>query len=236
MLDTGSALLRNTGVKIAFDRSRREIQINELFCAWTSDEGDDGGTEETTAWSNTQTAGASKVGSREKKGSLSRRTFRVASSFGSETRFLDANIHLQRSSSLANGCSRQFMSSTRKRSKVVSYVYDDGDIESELASDYEPNSERPAKRKKTKKGVARNDPDHKDTHSSKLGKSAAHPVSLHVIKHPIDIRRSLLAWYSGVHENRGMPWRKPYDPSLNARGRSQRAYEVRVIFIRISNL
>ncbi|KAI0284597.1 DNA glycosylase [Russula aff. rugulosa BPL654] len=33
------------------------------------------------------------------------------------------------------------------------------------------------------------------------------------------MRPSLLEWYSGVHDVRGMPWRKPFDPSL-------RAYEV----------
>ncbi|KAL5529757.1 hypothetical protein ACEPAG_5742 [Sanghuangporus baumii] len=113
------------------------------------------------------------------------------------------------------------MASTHKRTKVVSYVYDD--LESELASDHESTSKRPAKRKKTKKGSAYQDAEYEDTH---YGKSAAHPVSLHVVKYPIDVRRSLLSWYSGVHENRGMPWRKPYDHSLDAQGRSQRAYEV----------
>ncbi|KAL5511095.1 hypothetical protein ACEPAH_4310 [Sanghuangporus vaninii] len=116
------------------------------------------------------------------------------------------------------------MASTRKRTKTVSYVYDD--LESELASDYESTSKRPAKRKKTKKGSAQHDSKYEDTHYVELGKSAAHPVSLHAVEHPIDIRRSLLDWYSGVHENRGMPWRKSYDPSLDAQGHSQRAYEV----------
>jgi len=41
------------------------------------------------------------------------------------------------------------------------------------------------------------------------------------------MRISLLEWYSGVHEARGMPWRKPFDPSLGADARAQRAYEVR---------
>jgi hypothetical protein len=40
------------------------------------------------------------------------------------------------------------------------------------------------------------------------------------------MRSSLLEWYSGVHEVRGMPWRKPFDPSLDADARAQRAYEV----------
>jgi hypothetical protein len=41
------------------------------------------------------------------------------------------------------------------------------------------------------------------------------------------MRVSLLEWYSGVHEARGMPWRKPFDPSLGVDARAQRAYEVR---------
>jgi A/G-specific adenine glycosylase len=41
------------------------------------------------------------------------------------------------------------------------------------------------------------------------------------------MRASLLEWYAGVHEVRGMPWRKPFDPSLDADARAQRAYEVR---------
>jgi len=53
-----------------------------------------------------------------------------------------------------------------------------------------------------------------------------HPRSQHLISSPDLMRSSLLEWYSGVHEVRGMPWRKPFDPSLDADARAQRAYEV----------
>ncbi|KAI0040452.1 DNA glycosylase [Auriscalpium vulgare] len=56
----------------------------------------------------------------------------------------------------------------------------------------------------------------------------SHPASQHTISASVaHIRRdALLAWYAGVHAHRGMPWRKPYDPSFNADDRAQRAYEV----------
>ncbi|KIM85727.1 hypothetical protein PILCRDRAFT_816934 [Piloderma croceum F 1598] len=53
-----------------------------------------------------------------------------------------------------------------------------------------------------------------------------HAPSIHTISSPKPLRVSLLEWYAGVHELRGMPWRKPYDSSLNRDGRAQRAYEV----------
>ena len=53
-----------------------------------------------------------------------------------------------------------------------------------------------------------------------------HPSSLHRINDAASLRVPLLKWYDTVHEIRGMPWRKPFDPTLNAEGRAQRAYEV----------
>jgi A/G-specific adenine glycosylase len=53
-----------------------------------------------------------------------------------------------------------------------------------------------------------------------------HAPSIHIISSPKPLRVSLLEWYAGVHELRGMPWRKPYNSSLNRDGRAQRAYEV----------
>ena len=55
-----------------------------------------------------------------------------------------------------------------------------------------------------------------------------HSTSRHLISSPGPMRASLLEWYAGVHEARGMPWRKPFDPSLDADARAQRAYEVRL--------
>jgi A/G-specific adenine glycosylase len=56
-----------------------------------------------------------------------------------------------------------------------------------------------------------------------------HASSTHTISAPKLLRVALLEWYAGVHETRGMPWRKPYDPSLGHDGRAQRAYEVSVM-------
>ncbi|KAI6098804.1 DNA glycosylase [Pisolithus croceorrhizus] len=55
-----------------------------------------------------------------------------------------------------------------------------------------------------------------------------HSISTHVVANSeIDqVRKSLLAWYDKVHDIRGMPWRKRYDPSLGREARAQRAYEV----------
>ncbi|EGN92517.1 hypothetical protein SERLA73DRAFT_164044 [Serpula lacrymans var. lacrymans S7.3] len=55
---------------------------------------------------------------------------------------------------------------------------------------------------------------------------ASHSTSLHVIINPVPLRSALLEWYDKVHELRGMPWRKPYNPSLSREERAQRAYEV----------
>ncbi|GJE93754.1 DNA glycosylase [Phanerochaete sordida] len=53
-----------------------------------------------------------------------------------------------------------------------------------------------------------------------------HPVSRHIIADAAPMQSALLEWYAGVHEARGMPWRKPYDPTLGPDDRAQRAYEV----------
>lgn len=53
-----------------------------------------------------------------------------------------------------------------------------------------------------------------------------HPVSMHVISAVEPMRIALLEWYDRVHDARKMPWRKKFDPSLDAEGRAQRAYEV----------
>ncbi len=53
-----------------------------------------------------------------------------------------------------------------------------------------------------------------------------HPISLHVISNAAPLREVLLHWYGGVHESRGMPWRKPYVHSWDVEQKAQRAYEV----------
>lgn len=56
--------------------------------------------------------------------------------------------------------------------------------------------------------------------------SLRHPNSIHIISSASGVRRALLKWYASVHTSRGMPWRKPYDPTLSVDERAQRAYEV----------
>lgn len=62
--------------------------------------------------------------------------------------------------------------------------------------------------------------------SDKVAEATPHSVSLHAINSPGPIRTAILTWYRRVHENRGMPWRKQFDPTLGPDERSQRAYEV----------
>jgi A/G-specific adenine glycosylase len=63
--------------------------------------------------------------------------------------------------------------------------------------------------------------------SSEKAYATPHSSSQHLISAPVRMRPPLLDWYSGVHDVRGMPWRKPFDPTLDADARAQRAYEVR---------
>lgn len=55
---------------------------------------------------------------------------------------------------------------------------------------------------------------------------AKHPVTRHTINRAEPMQMDLLQWYDKVHDKRGMPWRKQYDPTMTAEQRSQRAYEV----------
>lgn len=64
-----------------------------------------------------------------------------------------------------------------------------------------------------------------------LAQARPHPFSNHTIASPNPMRAALLTWYAGVHETRGMPWRKPFDASLGRDGRAQRAYEVRRFYM-----
>lgn len=58
--------------------------------------------------------------------------------------------------------------------------------------------------------------------------SYPHKASTHEISSPRPLRVALLKWYARVHQTRGMPWRKQYDPALGLNERAQRAYEVRI--------
>ncbi|KAH9477783.1 Adenine DNA glycosylase [Psilocybe cubensis] len=53
-----------------------------------------------------------------------------------------------------------------------------------------------------------------------------HSRSTHTIVSPGPMRKALLSWFKTVHDTRGMPWRRAYDPNLGTEERAQRAYEV----------
>lgn len=59
-------------------------------------------------------------------------------------------------------------------------------------------------------------------------KAKPHAQTLHTILSPAVMRDALTVWFDGVRNDRGMPWRKPYNPDLDADQRAQRAYEVLV--------
>ena len=108
------------------------------------------------------------------------------------------------------------------------------DIDYSSASDFEPTPARKSvlsrrKRRSTtaQKGPASTATDGRAEASALDSYDTPHPRSRHLIAFPDLMRPSLLEWYSGAHEARGMPWRKPFDPSLDADARAQRAYEVR---------
>ena len=111
-----------------------------------------------------------------------------------------------------------------KRKKGVDYLGEDS------ASDFELTSAKKSvvSRRKRRPKMAQKGPTDERAEASVLDTYATpHPQSRHLIASPDLMRPSLLKWYSGVHEVRGMPWRKPFDPSLDADARAQRAYEVR---------
>jgi len=64
--------------------------------------------------------------------------------------------------------------------------------------------------------------------SSASGAAGGHPVTRHALtkKRAELINSALAVWFPTVHDTRGMPWRKPFDPTLSSEARGQRAYEV----------
>ena len=113
-----------------------------------------------------------------------------------------------------------------KRKKDIDYSSEDS------ATDFEPTSVKRSvvsRRKRRSTVVAQKAPADERAETSALGTYATflHSRSRHLIASPDLMRPSLLKWYSGTHETRGMPWRKPFDSSLDANARAQRAYEVR---------
>lgn len=85
----------------------------------------------------------------------------------------------------------------------------------------------PKARKATKKRTKTRGKDALNPSSSLIIQDGfRHSRSVHIIQEPGALRAALLKWYETVHDKRGMPWRKPYDPNLGDEDRAQRAYEV----------
>ncbi|KAI6029364.1 DNA glycosylase [Pisolithus microcarpus] len=120
----------------------------------------------------------------------------------------------------------------RRRSSAVSDSDSFGESSSEKDSDPSVSDAVPTRRKvsksanKTRKTRTFRLP--KAVESATSSTALLHSTSTHVVaSSEIDqVRKSLLAWYDKVHDVRGMPWRKRYDPSLGREARAQRAYEV----------
>lgn len=126
---------------------------------------------------------------------------------------------------LPTGCALgRFQCTMTKRKKNVHYS-----SEEDSASDFDLISIKRSvtSRQKRRSTAARKvSTDERTETVSNAYYVTPHHRSQHLISSPDLMRPSLLEWYSGVHEVRGMPWRKPFDFSLDAYGRAQRAYEV----------
>ena len=117
------------------------------------------------------------------------------------------------------------------------YTDDDASFEPKKRRTSAGKGRKPAKRLTKSKGAGREHDasdaeveymaDAQTPGSPETLQTRPHSVSLHVISRPEPLRQALSEWYEGVHESRGMPWRKPFDHSWDAGQRAQRAYEVR---------
>ncbi|KAJ3525778.1 hypothetical protein NM688_g8354 [Phlebia brevispora] len=100
--------------------------------------------------------------------------------------------------------------------------------ESDEDASYGPSTNPRKKRAPSRRLRPRKDTESADTELEQYSaaRSSTHTAAIHRIADTSTLRSLLLNWYDGVHQRRGMPWRKPFDPSLDSDGRAQRAYEV----------
>ncbi|KZV72975.1 DNA glycosylase [Peniophora sp. CONT] len=112
---------------------------------------------------------------------------------------------------------------------------DDSDFEASASeqSDYTPSSTKPKAKPKGATGAGRKRAKRTDSDEGLTieGEDTfdlpAHAATRHYVgARSVPMQGALLAWFEGVHDARGMPWRKPFDASADADARSQRAYEV----------
>ncbi|PPQ87673.1 hypothetical protein CVT25_011440 [Psilocybe cyanescens] len=130
------------------------------------------------------------------------------------------------------------MPKRRQSPSVESANWTDGEIsnpiedsESEDAS-FVPKTKVPTRKKRKvtatqpKKPVNASPSQISDAQESDVYDAPRHPKFTHIVVSPAPMRKSLLGWYKTVHDTRGMPWRRSYDPNLGPDERAQRAYEV----------
>ncbi|KAL4071255.1 DNA glycosylase [Scleroderma yunnanense] len=102
--------------------------------------------------------------------------------------------------------------------------------ESDFSISEVQKSKRTSKTRKNTQRTRQNALKGSTNESTRPGSAAtpSHPASIHVVtaSKVDEVRESLLEWYDKVHDVRGMPWRKRYNPSLGQEGQAQRAYEV----------
>ena len=118
-----------------------------------------------------------------------------------------------------------------KRRRVVDSESDAfSDPESDFSIHEVPKSKRTSKARKTTHQTRQIAPKEFTNQAMPSGSATtpSHTSSIHIVATSDvgEIRESLLEWYDKVHDVRGMPWRKRYNPSLGREDRAQRAYEV----------
>jgi A/G-specific adenine glycosylase len=115
---------------------------------------------------------------------------------------------------------------------------DDGDFSAEDAGSgsdsYAPDTRKPKKQRKTASGdksALRRGATSSTSADSAPSTAVKHDVSRHSLneEEAEGAATDLLNWFAGVHEARGMPWRKPFNPKWTVEERGQRAYEASVL-------
>lgn len=123
---------------------------------------------------------------------------------------------------------RSRLSATHATRKDSASEWDDSDYELQAQS----SRDLPPRRKVRKKNKNTRKPEsdeHEVSQKRELNledSTFSHCKSSHTIQSPGLVRAALLRWYTGVYASRGMPWRKPFNPSQGLEERGQRAYEV----------
>ncbi|KIY45065.1 DNA glycosylase [Fistulina hepatica ATCC 64428] len=108
----------------------------------------------------------------------------------------------------------------RAHNRVDDEDYSFGGLDASSDDAYEEHPRKSSSRRRVQRSQATS-----GTADTSDALSVPHSSKMHVIDAPDPIRIALLAWYDGVHEVRGMPWRKPFKPNATPDERAQRAYE-----------